>query len=111
MKMMLTRLGEDSRMVITGDLKQSDRPGVNGLEDFISKLRRFQNETAIQFIELENVDIQRSQTVSRILDIYDTQIPSSKTTSLSGRGAIDTIKYNYDSSTNDAALIPKNLYK
>jgi phosphate starvation-inducible PhoH-like protein len=38
MLMMLTRIGEDSKMVITGDLQQSDRPGKNGLDDFYSRL-------------------------------------------------------------------------
>lgn len=117
MKMMLTRLGENSRMVITGDLKQSDRSGVNGLEDFIGKLRLFQNETSIKCIEMENVDIQRSHTVSRILDIYDTpnkSPPSKVKTISSGVGIVYTngtsIKHNYDLN-NDAALIPKHLYK
>lgn len=118
MKMMLTRLGEDSRMVITGDLKQSDRPGVNGLEDFIGKLRLFKNESSIQFIEMENADIQRSTTVSRILEIYDSAPKSIAKPILNG-GTINVpvfsknssdIKSNYPSN-NDAALIPKHLYK
>jgi phosphate starvation-inducible PhoH-like protein len=119
MKMMLTRLGENSRMVITGDLKQSDRSGVNGLEDFIGKLRLFQNETSIKCIEMENVDIQRSDTVSRILDIYDAPIrmPSKVKTISSGGGGVHvlnngtSIKHNNYDLNNDAALIPKHLYK
>ena len=113
MKMMLTRLGEDSRMVVTGDLKQSDRTGVNGLEDFIGKLRRFHNETSIRFIELENADIQRSHTVSRILDIYDNPPSLSSNTGpvVPCNGIRDAVKYNYDSSNNDAAMIPKHLYR
>lgn len=119
MKMMLTRLGERSRMVITGDLKQSDRSGVNGLEDFIGKLRLFQNETSIRFIELENADIQRSDTVSRILDIYDSPPPAKVNTVFTQTiytniqkvsANKNLTKYNYDSN-NDAALIPKHLYK
>ena len=40
MKMLLTRLGENSRLVITGDLDQYDRIDVtNGLEDFLDKFR------------------------------------------------------------------------
>ena len=114
MKMMLTRLGEKSRMVITGDLKQSDRAGVNGLEDFIGKLKLFQDESSIKFIELENVDIQRSTTVSRILEIYDTPHSKVKSVSTVGGGQLlnnsSIIKHNYDAN-NDAALIPKHLYK
>jgi phosphate starvation-inducible PhoH-like protein len=116
MKMMLTRLGDNSRMVITGDLKQSDRSGVNGLEDFIGKLRLFQNETSIKFIEMENVDIQRSDTVSRILDIYDSPPPSKvkhvfhSNVQLVSSSNSSIPKYNYDLN-NDAALIPKHLLK
>jgi len=86
MLMMLTRIGEASKLVITGDLKQSDRSGVNGLVDFIGKLSADQNRytsaaassassaaasaALIKFVELENVDIQRSEVVARVLDIY-----------------------------------------
>jgi phosphate starvation-inducible PhoH-like protein len=106
MKMMLTRLGENSRMVVTGDLKQSDRLEINGLDDFIQKLRLFKNESAIRFVELENVDIQRSGTVTRILDIYDAPSPS-KIHVVSSKEIIS----NFDNSNNDAAMIPKRLYK
>jgi phosphate starvation-inducible PhoH-like protein len=39
MKMFLTRIGENSRMVITGDMEQHDRPegGISGLSDFIER--------------------------------------------------------------------------
>jgi phosphate starvation-inducible protein PhoH len=60
-------------LVITGDLKQSDRSGVNGLLDFIEKLRLSGEDSLIQFIELGVVDIQRSPVVSRIIDIYDSK--------------------------------------
>lgn len=71
MLMMLTRIGTDSKLVITGDLKQSDLSDVNGLIDFIGKLssKKYEN-SLIKFIELENVDIQRSAVVAQILDIY-----------------------------------------
>jgi phosphate starvation-inducible protein PhoH len=40
--MLLTRLGENSRLVITGDLEQYDRPDEqNGLEDFLKKFINF----------------------------------------------------------------------
>jgi len=73
MKMLLTRLGDDSRMIITGDLKQSDRSNDNGLYDFIN---RFQESSpnvnsSIQYVELNEHDIQRSEVVSSILQIYD----------------------------------------
>jgi phosphate starvation-inducible PhoH-like protein len=72
MLMMLTRIGEDSKLVITGDLKQSDRSGINGLFDFTQKLKSSE-DSLIKIIELTNVDVQRSPVVSHILDIYDSK--------------------------------------
>jgi phosphate starvation-inducible PhoH-like protein len=72
MLMMLTRIGEDSKLVITGDLRQSDRSGINGLFDFTQKLKSSE-DSLIKIIELNNVDVQRSPVVSHILDIYDSK--------------------------------------
>ena len=74
MLLMLTRIGESSKLVITGDLKQTDRAGLNGLADFMQKIRRasvVEDSSMIRFVELENNDIQRSLVVSHILNIYD----------------------------------------
>jgi phosphate starvation-inducible protein PhoH len=100
MLMMLTRIGEASKLVITGDLKQSDRPGINGLRDFIQKLRGVSHRLSydddghenslIQFVELENCDIQRSAVVAHVLSIY----------------AADAEKVNHIKHS-DAAIIPK----
>jgi hypothetical protein len=51
--------------------------------------------------------------VSRILDIYDNPPSlSSKTGPIAPcNGIRDAVKYNYDSSNHDAAMIPKHLYK
>ena len=37
MLMLTTRIGENSKMIITGDLKQSDKPDISGLNDFLQK--------------------------------------------------------------------------
>jgi phosphate starvation-inducible PhoH-like protein len=71
MKMLLTRLGDDSRMVVTGDLKQSDRSNDNGLYDFINRFQMVESTNSIQYVELNDHDIQRSAVVSSILKIYD----------------------------------------
>ena len=72
MIMLTTRLGEGSKMVITGDLKQSDRMTDNGLADFINKLKKYSgNQDSIKMVEMGTQDIERSPLVSRILDIYD----------------------------------------
>jgi len=72
MKMLLTRIGDDSRMVITGDLNQSDRSNDNGLYDFIHRLQMVElTNSSIQHVELNDNDIQRSAVVSHILKIYN----------------------------------------
>jgi phosphate starvation-inducible PhoH-like protein len=70
MKMLLTRLGENSRIVVTGDLDQHDRVGeTNGLEDFLNKFRG-KRSTSISSFEFEKSDIQREEVVKEVLDLY-----------------------------------------
>lgn len=80
MKMLLTRLGENSRLVITGDLEQYDRPNeVNGLEDFLDKFRG-RRSSSIGSFEFNRTDIQREEVVKEILDIYGGDIPANYNT-------------------------------
>ena len=70
MKMLLTRLGENSRIVITGDLDQYDRVGeINGLEDFL-KMFKGKRSSSITSFEFDRTDIQREEVVKEVLDIY-----------------------------------------
>jgi len=70
MKMLLTRLGENSRLVVTGDLEQYDRRGeLNGMEDFLSKFRG-KRSASISSFEFARSDIQREPVVKEVLDIY-----------------------------------------
>lgn len=76
MIMLLTRIGENSKMVITGDLKQTDN-NMNGLKDFIDKITMYydndenkMNNDGIGIIYFNDNDIQRSVIVSTILSIY-----------------------------------------
>jgi phosphate starvation-inducible PhoH-like protein len=70
MKMLLTRLGENSRMVVTGDLSQIDLPaGVrSGLRDAIDVLARVEG---ISFIWFTDADVVRHALVGRIVRAYD----------------------------------------
>ena len=70
MKMFLTRLGEGSRMVINGDLSQTDLPrGVqSGLADAIGVLKNIDDIKIIQFSEK---DVVRHGLVSKIVKAYD----------------------------------------
>ena len=80
MKMLLTRLGENSRLIITGDLDQHDRiEGINGLEDFLNKFRGKRSASISQF-EFEKSDIQREDVVREVLDIYSGQYVLSENT-------------------------------
>jgi phosphate starvation-inducible PhoH-like protein len=96
MLMLMTRIGEGSRMVVGGDLHQSDRKllgsgsgsGVNGLSDFLSRYTTWiernkvfsltkewtqegmQEGTHLAVCELSIADVERSPVVSQILDIF-----------------------------------------
>ena len=70
MKMLLTRIGEGSKMVITGDPKQHDRKYEdNGLKDIRSRLDGKDNKR-IECITFDFADIERSPIVRDILEIY-----------------------------------------
>ena len=70
MKMLLTRMGENSRMVVTGDLTQVDLPrGTHsGLGDAVEVLKRVPGVT---FIHFSDVDVVRHGLVTRIVRAYD----------------------------------------
>ncbi len=83
MKMILTRLGHGSKMVVTGDLLQHDRRYVeNGLKDILQKLQN-KNYKRIKTIEFGPMDIERSRIVKEILEIYDSSSSSSSEVSSS----------------------------
>ena len=70
MKMFLTRMGEGSKMAITGDLTQIDLPGnvQSGLEDAVEKLAGIDE---ISFITFDKADIVRHSLVSKIVHAYE----------------------------------------
>jgi len=100
MKMLLTRIGKQSKMVITGDIRQSDGKE-NGLKDFTDKLSIYNNRFIntqdfsynyvndtihsnysnyrteinqnykIKQVELTNSDIEREEVIKEVLNIYD----------------------------------------
>ena len=66
----LTRISQNSKLIITGDVNQSDRGDCNGLSDLIDKL----NTNSIQGIDhimFNKSDIQRHPIISKILDMYE----------------------------------------
>lgn len=68
MKMFLTRIGEDCKVVINGDIEQSDIRGPNGLADAI---RRLDNLASVHIHEFAREDIVRSGLVRDIIDRYE----------------------------------------
>ena len=72
MKMLLTRIGENSRLVITGDCDQHDRKDeLNGLEDFLNKIKGRRSDS-ISSVEFDKSDIERENVVKEVLEIYET---------------------------------------
>ncbi len=70
MKMLLTRIGDGSRMVITGDLNQADRPKENGLLEFCKLYDQGGDYRMIAMAKFETKDIERHPVVREILKIY-----------------------------------------
>ena len=70
MKMVLTRIGDNSRMCITGDLNQYDRGfELNGLKDFIERLKK--NVTnSITVCEFTANDVERHPVIEEVLKLY-----------------------------------------
>jgi phosphate starvation-inducible PhoH-like protein len=69
MKMLLTRLGEGSKMVVTGDLAQADRLNDNGLINFCNLLKDKQMKH-IDIVQFDHKDIERHEAVKEVLSIY-----------------------------------------
>jgi phosphate starvation-inducible protein PhoH and related proteins len=78
MLMFLTRLGEGSRMVVTGDPSQVDLPNnvTSGLADAV---RRLQSVEGIGHVQLDASDVVRHVVVSRIVSAYDLDRPGRQT--------------------------------
>jgi phosphate starvation-inducible PhoH-like protein len=70
MKMMLTRLGEHARMVVTGDMTQIDLPqgATSGLRE---ALKILEGVEGIGFIHFSDADVVRHALVTRIVRAYD----------------------------------------
>ena len=70
MKMLLTRLGENSRMMVTGDPSQVDLPPgqTSGLADAV---RLLENVEGIGHVAFTAADVIRHELVARIVEAYD----------------------------------------
>ena len=109
--MLSTRLGEKSKMVIMGDIQQSDSKNkINGLSDFLDKYdKRVEHEIdGIGMVKLEREDILRSSIVSQILKLYYKEDHNNYEIITEPRIDEKSIKHikNFD-----CALIPKDHFK
>lgn len=70
MKMFLTRMGIESKIVVTGDVTQNDLPDnvTSGLVDAMGRLRHI---TGVAAVELSGQDIVRHRLVRQVVEAYD----------------------------------------
>jgi len=68
MKMILTRLGDNSKMIIAGDMNQLDLQDESGLSDILRRIPR--DMEYIEHVELDKEDIKRHPAVVEVLNIY-----------------------------------------
>ena len=69
-KMLMTRIGTGSRIIITGDIEQADRNhGDNGLMDLVERLREG-GVKGIAVCELQARDVQRHEIITSVLKLY-----------------------------------------
>jgi len=71
MKMLLTRIGENSKFIITGDLEQYDRGYENnGLKDFMEKLINNDKSSRLAVVKFDVKHVERHPAVVQVLEIY-----------------------------------------
>ena len=71
MKMLLTRIGEGSKLVVTGDLNQHERGyESNGLKCFMERLETAQSDR-IKMVRFSSKDIERHPVVTEVLKLYN----------------------------------------
>ena len=124
MKTLLTRMGENSKLIILGDTSQSDLTFKNGLEDILNKLKIY-NSKIITHIYFNNTDVMRSKLTKEILRIYDNDENNkligkynisyediSKNTSYnnSRNNTFQRVTDNIKTKNCDCAFIPKNQF-
>jgi phosphate starvation-inducible PhoH-like protein len=120
MLMLLTRIGIGSKIIITGDLEQSDLTVDNGLKDLVSKLENNNISENFYLVKMDESDVLRSQLVTDVLKLYKPIHTSNKLVSseLPFEKSCNTPLNTIDITQNgnrDAALIPikdlKSNYK
>lgn len=74
-KMVLTRIGENSKLVITGDLNQHDRGyEANGLSDFIERINKSHPQPNIEYVLFDESHVERHPVIPLVLSMYEEKI-------------------------------------
>jgi phosphate starvation-inducible PhoH-like protein len=68
MKMFLTRIGQDAKVIVNGDIAQKDVRGTSGLEDAVARLSFIPSVKHVQF---QRSDIVRSGLCQEIVECYE----------------------------------------
>lgn len=109
MMMLTTRIGLNSKMVITGDLKQTDKGNNSGLSDFVNRFELYKkydinaqkdvsDNKNIEVIYLGKSDIERNPIVKKIIDIYQFDGKNENFSEVNKTNYIKSQKvYNYES--------------
>ena len=69
-KMFLTRMGMNTKMIVTGDMTQIDLPS-SQKSGLVQAMHILKNVKGISFIELNKKDIVRHKLVTRIVEAYE----------------------------------------
>lgn len=73
--MLLTRIGQNSKMVITGDLAQSDLRGISGLKDLVLRIDKHGGQMGdIHKLHFGHDDVVRHSVIKNVLQLYKNDI-------------------------------------
>jgi phosphate starvation-inducible PhoH-like protein len=77
MKMILTRIGENSKLIITGDLEQNDLSTYNGLQNIVDLIEKKYEDNyhgmlkdGFGYIHLDDSCIHRHPIIEKIINLY-----------------------------------------
>lgn len=70
MKMFLTRVGENSKVIVTGDISQIDLPR-GKKSGLLHASQILQNISEIEFVEFDSKDVVRAKIIQRIIEAYE----------------------------------------
>ena len=95
-KMFMTRLGLDAKMIITGDVTQIDLPRATA-SGLVQALRILDGVKGVGRVEFDKHDIVRHQLVQRIVEAYERLDAQEKAEAMAAREAAQTADNNADS--------------